>query len=144
MERVLWVDDDPNFLYLVTRTLQKRFALETSTRAEEALQWIADGRSFGVIISDMRMPGMDGRAFLRRLNELGIPVATRLSRILAGYKASRGSAQRMFRSTGWSTTLGRLERRRRHPQRGLVVVLVSVVYRREDGGRLPMPVCGLA
>jgi CheY-like chemotaxis protein len=80
MERVLWVDDDPNFLFLATRTLEKRFALETSTRAEEALQWIADGRSFGVIISDMRMPGMDGRAFLRRLNELGIPVATRLSR----------------------------------------------------------------
>jgi response regulator RpfG family c-di-GMP phosphodiesterase len=71
MERVLWVDDDPNFLFLVTRTLNKRFPLETCTRAEEALGWIAAGRQFAVIISDMRMPGMDGREFLRQLNRLG-------------------------------------------------------------------------
>jgi len=73
MERVLWVDDDGDFLFLVRRVLERRFSLDICTDAREALGWIAAGRSFAVVVSDMRMPGMDGREFLGRLNQLGDP-----------------------------------------------------------------------
>ncbi|MGH2634358.1 MAG: HD domain-containing phosphohydrolase [Tepidiformaceae bacterium] len=71
VERVLWVDDDPDFLFLVRKVLEKRVHLELCTSAEEALSWIVGGRSFAVVVSDMRMPGMDGRDFLSRLNQRG-------------------------------------------------------------------------
>jgi response regulator RpfG family c-di-GMP phosphodiesterase len=65
--RVLCVDDEPNVLAALDRTLSERFDVCTAVSGERALVLIAAGPPFTVVISDMRMPGMDGAAFLARV-----------------------------------------------------------------------------
>jgi response regulator RpfG family c-di-GMP phosphodiesterase len=64
MESILFVDDEPNVLSGYRRTLRKKFNITTASSGEEALD-ILDGApdDFPVIISDMRMPEMDGIEF---------------------------------------------------------------------------------
>ncbi len=58
--KVLLVDDDPNILSAYTRVLRKRFRFDTAQGGEEALALIRGPEPYAVILSDMRMPGMDG------------------------------------------------------------------------------------
>ena len=68
--RVLLVDDDPNILSAYTRTLRKRFCFDTALGGEEALALIQGGDPYAVILSDMRMPVMDGIQFLAQARVL--------------------------------------------------------------------------
>src|SRR3972149_6213567 len=62
--KILCVDDDPNILDAFQRQLRKRFALDTAHNGIEGLQAIQDRGPYSVIVSDLRMPGMDGIQFL--------------------------------------------------------------------------------
>jgi len=62
--RVLFVDDDPNLLSGLKRGLRGQFEIETATSGAEGLEAIATRPPYAVIVSDMRMPGMDGIQFL--------------------------------------------------------------------------------
>ncbi|MFV0347250.1 MAG: HDOD domain-containing protein [Halodesulfovibrio sp.] len=82
--RVLFVDDEPNVLNglrLVLRTLRDRWHMAFATNAVEALE-ILDRETFDVIISDMRMPGMDGGDLLAEVQKRH-PHMLRI--ILSGY-----------------------------------------------------------
>lgn len=68
-ERVLCVDDDPNILSAYQRGLRKLFQIDTATGGQEGLEAIATRGPFAVIVSDMRMPGMDGIQFLSKVRE---------------------------------------------------------------------------
>ena len=59
-ERILLVDDESNVLDGYRRSLGRDFLLETAVGGEDALQRIAQSGSYAVVVSDMRMPGMDG------------------------------------------------------------------------------------
>jgi response regulator RpfG family c-di-GMP phosphodiesterase len=59
-EKILCVDDDANVLQGYQRGLRKQFHIETALGGKEALEAIASNGPFAVIVSDMRMPGMDG------------------------------------------------------------------------------------
>ncbi|WP_305906837.1 response regulator [Methylomarinum sp. Ch1-1] len=85
--RILLVDDETNVLRALTRIL-KRYELETFTSGEEALL-IAREQPFDLVISDFRMPGMDGVQFLSRFMQFQ-PETIRI--ILTGY-ADLDSAQ---------------------------------------------------
>lgn len=61
--RVLCVDDDLNVLAGFRRQLYKQFELVTASSGEEGLQIVTVQEPFAVIMSDMRMPGMDGIEF---------------------------------------------------------------------------------
>ncbi len=63
-ETILCVDDDPNILQAYQRALRKQFRIETALGGEEALARIDSHEPYAVIVSDMRMPGMDGVQFL--------------------------------------------------------------------------------
>lgn len=65
--RVLCVDDEPLVLEGLRRHLQRRFDLVTATCGGEGLVALEGGAAFAVVISDMRMPGMDGAEFLARV-----------------------------------------------------------------------------
>lgn len=62
--RVLFVDDEPNILHALERKLRNRFEVVTATSGEEGLRVLREKGPFAVVVSDMRMPGMDGATFL--------------------------------------------------------------------------------
>jgi len=80
--RILCVDDEPRVLEALSLNLRRRYEVMTAPGGPEALALIAREPPFAVIMSDMRMPGMDGAAFLAKARELS-PDATRL--LLTGY-----------------------------------------------------------
>jgi response regulator RpfG family c-di-GMP phosphodiesterase len=59
-EKVLLVDDESNILDGYRRSLSREFPIETALDGKEALRLIAENGPYAVVISDMRMPGMDG------------------------------------------------------------------------------------
>lgn len=73
MHRVLVVDDEENIRHLLLVTLKKAgFDPTAAPGAREALGLLQAER-FGVVISDVRMPGMDGRELLAATRELPDP-----------------------------------------------------------------------
>lgn len=81
--QVLLVDDEQHVLDGLVLHLRKRFAPTTMTSPEEAVALLeADPARFGVVVSDMRMPGMDGATFLAHAHRVA-PDATRL--LLTGH-----------------------------------------------------------
>jgi len=62
--RILFVDDEEHILAALTRTLlDEPYEIVTTSSAERALGIIED-QPFHVVVSDERMPGMDGATFL--------------------------------------------------------------------------------
>ena len=67
--KVLFVDDEPNVLQSIKRTLRKQFNIDTADGGDEALEKMAMNGSYAIIVSDMRMPGMDGIELLKAAKE---------------------------------------------------------------------------
>lgn len=67
---VLFVDDEPKALEAFERQLRKRFSIRTAESALEALEILEKDGPCAVIVSDMRMPGMDGIELLSRVKDL--------------------------------------------------------------------------
>ncbi len=82
LPKVLFVDDEQNVLVGIMRVLRGRFDVALATGADQALQMLASGQRFQVIVSDMRMPGMDGSQLLARARQVD-PDMVRL--ILSGH-----------------------------------------------------------
>lgn len=88
MRRIMLVDDDQNILNSLRRLLFRPAGVEAAqpqveafVSAHEALKRARTGQPFDVIISDYRMPEMDGVTFLKAVREIQ-PNAVRL--ILSG------------------------------------------------------------
>jgi DNA-binding response OmpR family regulator len=77
---VLFVDDEPNVLAGIRRQLRRRFRVDTAASPEEGLAKLRD-RPYPVIVSDMRMPGMNGAQFLHAATRIR-PHAVRM--VLSG------------------------------------------------------------
>lgn len=65
--KVLFVDDEPNILEGVRRQLRKLVALDTASSAEEGMRVVLEKGPYAVVISDMRMPHMNGTKFLTQV-----------------------------------------------------------------------------
>lgn len=68
-EKILFVDDEPKLLQAVKRQLRKRFDLYTAEGGAQALEVLRKKGPFAVVVSDMRMPGMDGVELLGRVKD---------------------------------------------------------------------------
>jgi len=66
-EKILLVDDDSNILDGYRRSLSREFLIETAMGGEQALKLVADNGPYAVVVSDMRMPGMDGIQLLSKI-----------------------------------------------------------------------------
>ncbi len=69
-DKILFVDDEENVLQSMKRQLRKRFPMQVALSADEALQILKEEGPFAVIVSDMRMPGMNGVELLSRVKGL--------------------------------------------------------------------------
>ncbi len=69
LPRVLLVDDEPAVLEGIQRLLRKQYEITLATGPEAALDAIDPARPFAVVVSDMRMPGMNGAQLLSRFYE---------------------------------------------------------------------------
>ena len=67
--RILCVDDEPMVLKSLAATLRKHFEVITAVGAHAALDLLAHEPDLRAVISDYRMPGMDGGAFLTLVRE---------------------------------------------------------------------------
>jgi response regulator RpfG family c-di-GMP phosphodiesterase len=81
--RLLCVDDEPHILESLADTLHRQFDVRTATSGAEGLDQLrAEPDEFSVVVSDMRMPVMNGAVFLREARYIA-PDATRI--LLTGY-----------------------------------------------------------
>jgi FixJ family two-component response regulator len=69
-EKILLVDDDGHVLDGYRRSLSREFEIETALGGEPALRLAKVNGPYAVVVSDMRMPGMDGIQFLSRIKAL--------------------------------------------------------------------------
>lgn len=68
-ERVLCVDDEPNILEAIRRSMSNEFELVTAPGGEEGLRMLRDEGPFAVLMTDLRMPVVDGISLLRTAAE---------------------------------------------------------------------------
>jgi CheY-like chemotaxis protein len=88
LPRILCVDDEPRVLESLTLNLRRHFQINTANSAAAALDLLATGAAPAVVISDMRMPIMDGAALLKRISQL----YPEITRILLTGEPSRDAA----------------------------------------------------
>jgi putative nucleotidyltransferase with HDIG domain len=84
VKRILFVDDEPQILdglRDLLRRERREWEMEFALGGEEALRRLAE-RSYDVVVSDMRMPGMDGATLLTRVRDEH-PDTVRI--VLSGY-----------------------------------------------------------
>ena len=70
MNKILFVDDDTNLLKASQRRLRKLFDVDIAQGGEEGLIAISSRGPYAVIVSDLKMPGMDGFEFLGRARQV--------------------------------------------------------------------------
>ncbi|MCB2188714.1 MAG: response regulator [Deltaproteobacteria bacterium] len=66
-EKILFVDDEPEVLNSFRRQLRGKFNLAFAQGGEQGLATLAAEGPFAVVVSDLRMPGMNGITFLGRV-----------------------------------------------------------------------------
>jgi putative nucleotidyltransferase with HDIG domain len=90
MKRILFVDDEPKILEALQRTLRSQrheWEVAFASSGDAALTMLA-AAPFDVVVSDMRMPGMDGAALLDVVRQQ-YPSILRI--ILSGYTEMEAS-----------------------------------------------------
>jgi response regulator RpfG family c-di-GMP phosphodiesterase len=82
--RILCVDDEPNVLEGLERTLFEQFDIVTAASGAAGLDVLRSEGPFAVVVSDMQMPEMDGATFLAQVRNL-VPDTVRV--LLTGQAA---------------------------------------------------------
>lgn len=75
--KILFVDDDPNILQGYKRALRKDFDIHIAEGGQQGLLILQNEKDFAVVVSDMRMPGMDGIQFLKHVKKI-VPNSVRM------------------------------------------------------------------
>jgi DNA-binding NtrC family response regulator len=69
--RVLFVDDEENILRSIRRFfMEEKYEILTANSGEEALKLLKDSQNIGLIVSDQRMPGIQGVDLLKQASEI--------------------------------------------------------------------------
>jgi response regulator RpfG family c-di-GMP phosphodiesterase len=89
-EKILFVDDEAPVLEGYQRALFREFNVDTAVGGEQGLNSIRDNGPYSVVVSDMRMPGMNGAQFLARVRQKS-PDTVRI--LLTGYASVDGAIE---------------------------------------------------
>ncbi len=87
-QKILFVDDDPEVLASYRRAFRKTFRLDTAEGPVRGLEAMVEDGPYAVVVSDLRMPGMDGIEFFTRLRKT-CPDTVRI--MLTGYADIRAA-----------------------------------------------------
>src|SRR5271157_3988763 len=68
-DKILFVDDEPAVLDGYRRMLHREFEVDIAVGGERGLMLIHDCGPYSIVISDMRMPGMNGAEFLYQVRQ---------------------------------------------------------------------------
>jgi response regulator RpfG family c-di-GMP phosphodiesterase len=74
---VLFVDDEKRLLEGIAQLLRKQYEVQIANSGDEALRRLGELKDVAVVVSDFRMPQMDGATFLHQVM-LRAPTATRI------------------------------------------------------------------
>jgi response regulator RpfG family c-di-GMP phosphodiesterase len=74
---VLCVDDEPEVLEGLKDHLRRRYEVSVATSGKAGLAALEDDRGVAVVVSDVRMPAMDGATFLAQARRI-VPNAARI------------------------------------------------------------------
>ena len=80
--KILCVDDEPEVLEGLTLHLRRHYTVHTATSGAEGLAILQSSEPICVVLSDMRMPEMNGATFLKHVRESS-PNSVRM--LLTGY-----------------------------------------------------------
>jgi two-component system chemotaxis response regulator CheY len=72
MNKVLVIEDDAPLCWLLERILRGKYEVIIMNNGLEAWSWLSDGNSCDLIISDVRMPTLDGIELLENLSNSGL------------------------------------------------------------------------
>ena len=86
--KILFVDDNANILSAIKRTFRREYVVDTAEGGEEGLKKLSSDGPYRVVIADMKMPGMDGIAFLERAEA----ISPRTARIMLTGNADQKTA----------------------------------------------------
>jgi two-component system chemotaxis response regulator CheY len=85
MKKVLVIEDDVPLCWLLEKILKNNYEVVIMNDSMEAWSWLSDGNLPNLIVSDLKMPSLDGIELLENLSNSGlfknIPVI-----ILSGYE----------------------------------------------------------
>ncbi|MFZ3263918.1 MAG: response regulator [Terriglobales bacterium] len=68
-DKILFVDDEPAVLDGLKRMLHREFEVDTAPSGEQGLAEIQENGPYAIVVSDMRMPEMNGVQFLSRVRQ---------------------------------------------------------------------------
>jgi DNA-binding NtrC family response regulator len=70
MKRLLIVEDKESLAQMLRETVETDgFEAEVASSGSEATRWLAEGRRYVAVLTDLRLPGADGIAVLRQAKE---------------------------------------------------------------------------
>jgi len=125
LDKVLFVDDEPSVLEGYKRMLHREFEVDTAVSGEQGLTLIRDRGPYSVVISDMRMPGMNGAQFLAQVRQRA-PDTIRM--LLTASQTSTRQWRQSTRETSsaFSQAVRKGGSGRSHQRRGVSVPAVMV------------------
>jgi DNA-binding NtrC family response regulator len=127
--RLLVVDDEPDMLDFVERVMRRKYDVQRSSNADDALIAL-DGGDFEVIITDQKMPRMSG---LEMLDQIA-PTRPRLVRILLSGFTDMPDIQRAIeRATVHAYVLKPVDSQK-------LIAAVEQAYRVRDGAPFEPPI----
>jgi len=90
--RILLVEDEPNMARTLAKNLERAgYAVEHATEGQAALARLAE-EPFDVVLTDLKMPGMDGMTLLRELHDRHISTA---AIVLTGFGTIESAVEAM-------------------------------------------------
>lgn len=66
---LLLIDDDPTVTDALSRSLILSFDVEVANSGDQAMEMIQAGGEFPVVVTDLRMPNMDGIQFIKEARQ---------------------------------------------------------------------------
>jgi two-component system, response regulator, stage 0 sporulation protein F len=83
--KILYVDDEPINLILFRSVFKNHYIVHTAESGRSGLKVLNETEKIDIVISDMRMPGMDGLEFISKARELYPSI---IFYILTGYEVT--------------------------------------------------------